>query len=68
MNNQQTKRFDFLDIAKALTMLFVIWGHAASGTSDPLYRMIFYAFTMPLILDNSGKRIYCNYYTSESVS
>ena len=53
-NNVVRKRFDFLDIAKALTMFCVIWGHADSGTNNPLYRCLFYAWTMPLFFLISG--------------
>ena len=28
---QMNTRFDYIDVAKALGMLFIIWGHVASG-------------------------------------
>ena len=44
------KRFDYIDIAKGLGMLTVIWGHINSGFTN----IFVYAFHMPLFFFLSG--------------
>lgn len=48
------KRYDYLDIAKAITIFLVIIGHAAPNTDDPFFRVVIYSFHMPLFFMISG--------------
>lgn len=48
------KRLDYLDIAKCLTIILVIIGHASANTDDPFYRCAIYYFHMPLFFIVSG--------------
>lgn len=48
------ERLDYLDFAKCIAIFLVIWGHTApTGTSMP-YRVVLYAFHMPLFFLVSG--------------
>lgn len=50
--NSQTKRVEYIDIAKLLGIICVIMGHTVS--SDTLVKRILYAFHMPLFFILSG--------------
>jgi len=54
------KRFDYVDIAKGLGMLMVIWGHINSGSTFVLV----YSFHMPLFFFLSGIVFNSNRYNS----
>jgi fucose 4-O-acetylase-like acetyltransferase len=43
-------RFDYIDIAKAIGMLTIMWGHIATGNSVSFV----YAFHIPLFFFLSG--------------
>ena len=45
------KQLDYIDIAKGLGMLFVIWGHIKHGGLTPAF---IYSFHMPLFFFISG--------------
>ncbi len=51
---QKKPRYDYLDIAKAIAIFCVIWGHAASGSDNVFYRSVLYTFHMPLFFMVSG--------------
>lgn len=47
-------RLDYLDFAKCIAILLVIWGHATPNGSSPAYRVVLYSFHMPLFFLVSG--------------
>ena len=51
---QKKKRVEYIDIAKGLSIFFVILGHAANNFDEPFYRVLFYTFHMPLFFMLSG--------------
>ena len=53
-NRARPARLDLEDMAKALTIPAVIWGHGGKGTDASLYRMILYAFHMPVFFLAAG--------------
>ncbi len=48
------QRLDYLDFAKCIAILLVIWGHASPTGSSPMYRVVLYSFHMPLFFLVSG--------------
>ena len=48
------KRYDYLDIAKAITIFLVIVGHTTGNLDTPRFRLVLYAFHMPLFFMVSG--------------
>lgn len=48
------QRLDYLDIAKAIGILFVIVGHVAGNLDTPFYRVVLYYFHMPLFFMTTG--------------
>lgn len=50
----KAKRIEYLDVAKAIAIIFVILGHTAGNTATYLYREIVYSFHMPLFFVISG--------------
>ena len=48
------KRYDYLDIAKAITIFLVMIGHTTSNGSTPYFRLVLYIFHMPLFFMVSG--------------
>lgn len=48
------KRIELIDVAKALTIFTVILGHTAGNLDTPTYRIIIYAFHMPLFFILAG--------------
>ena len=50
----QKERLDYLDFAKCIAIFLVIWGHAAPTGSSIPYRIVLYAFHMPLFFLVSG--------------
>lgn len=51
---QKKSRVEYIDIAKGLSIFFVIMGHAANNLDEPFYRVLFYTFHMPLFFMLSG--------------
>jgi len=51
---KKTRRLDYLDIAKFIAIILVILGHTTGNLDSPLYRIILYAFHMPLFFIVSG--------------
>lgn len=47
-------RVEYIDIAKGLSIFFVILGHAANNLDEPFYRVLLYTFHMPLFFMLSG--------------
>ncbi len=47
-------RLDYLDFAKFIAILLVIWGHASPNGTTPAYRVALYSFHMPLFFLVSG--------------
>lgn len=47
-------RLDYLDIAKGITIFLVVIGHVPDAFDAPLYRVVLYAFHMPLFFIVSG--------------
>jgi len=48
------KRIGSIDVVKGITIFLVIVGHAAGNTDAPFYRVVLYAFHMPLFFMVSG--------------
>lgn len=48
------KRYDYLDITKAITIFLVIIGHTTGNLDTPHFRLVLYAFHMPLFFMVSG--------------
>ena len=48
------KRIGSIDVVKGITIFLVIVGHAAGNTDAPFYRMVLYAFHMPLFFMITG--------------
>ena len=48
------KRIGSIDVVKGITIFLVIIGHAAGNTEAPFYRVVLYAFHMPLFFFISG--------------
>lgn len=48
------RRIELIDILKAVTMFFVIWGHTALNSESPFYRIVIYSFHMPLFFFLAG--------------
>lgn len=48
------KRIGSIDVVKGITIFLVIVGHAAGNTEAPFYRVVLYAFHMPLFFMVSG--------------
>lgn len=51
---QKKIRVEYIDIAKGLSIFFVILGHAANNLDEPFYRVLLYTFHMPLFFMLSG--------------
>ncbi len=47
-------RIAYIDLAKGITIYLVIVGHAANNLDEPFYRLVLYAFHMPLFFMLSG--------------
>ncbi len=48
------ERLDYLDFAKCIAILLVIWGHTTDNSSTVPYRVALYSFHMPLFFLVSG--------------
>jgi len=47
-------RILWADIAKAIAILLIIWGHGGSGNQNIFYRNVLYSFNIPIFLIVSG--------------
>lgn len=48
------ERLDYLDFAKCIAILLVIWGHTTANRSTVAYKVVLYSFHMPLFFLVSG--------------
>ena len=59
------KRYDYLDIAKAISIFLVLIGHTTANLDTPFFRLVLYTFHMPLFFMVSGIVMHthpdCNY-------
>ena len=58
MTSVKKPRVELIDIAKAITIFLVIMGHADGNLESPMYRLIIYAFHMPLFFFLAGLSIH----------
>lgn len=54
VDKQQKVRLDYLDIAKGIAIFLVVVGHVTEAFDVPFYRVVIYAFHMPLFFIVSG--------------
>ncbi len=57
MLQKKKVRIELIDIAKAITIFFVILGHTTGNRDTPMYRRLLYAFHMPLFFVLAGMSI-----------
>lgn len=51
---KKKNRVEYIDVAKGISIFFVIMGHAANNLDEPFYRVLLYTFHMPLFFMLSG--------------
>ena len=63
-NAGKKRRIELIDIAKAITIFLVIWGHTTGNGETPLFRLVLYAFHMPFFFFLAGMSIKAKPFTS----
>lgn len=54
MQTKTKKRIEIIDLAKAFTIILVLLGHTVGNLDTPFYRLVIYAFHMPLFFFLAG--------------
>ncbi len=63
-NTNAKRRIEIIDVAKAITIIFVVIGHAYASPDRPFHRCVLYAFHMPLFFFLAGMSIKLKPFTS----
>ena len=61
---KKSKRIEVIDIAKAITIFLVVFGHTVGNYDTVFYRLVVYAFHMPLFFFLAGMSIKLQPFTS----
>ena len=61
---KKSKRIEVIDIAKAITIFLVVFGHTVGIYDTVFYRLVVYAFHMPLFFFLAGMSIKLQPFTS----